>query len=566
MSLRRTHPSAQEPGSTPAPRARPGTVLACLLDNPQGPGLDIAKGPISDPCELPRRKLLMWGARVARLLQGHAVEAGDRVAIILPTCPEFLAALLGIWGNRAAVVPVAHHRTERVEEPWLARLRSILTAARPRLVISAESVLSERAAEVLKQCGVPVIWIEELQQAVAEGNSHAYRLPHPDEPALIQFTSGTTANPKGALVRHRQIVDNARQIAMAAHIVGSDRVLSWLPLYHDMGFIGGFLAPIVWNTPVRLMPTETFLANPASWLAALTDFSATIAVVPPFALSLATRLPKSRLKGVSLAALRYIWVGAEPIFPAALRDFETTFRPLGLRDRALKPCYGLAEATLCVSTTPPGESWKSIIVSPQLLHEQNRFVRCEQGLEIVCSGVPVADTDVKIVDDEGNRVPDGIQGHVRVRGPGVIDGYYGGISAREGEWLVTGDLGCLLERRLYITGRVKDIIKRGGVTYHPQEIESVINGIAGVRDGHVAAFSVLGAREEIVVMAETRVSEVQRETLQQAILQAAASGAGVQVDHVWLVPPGTIPRTSSGKMQRNACRSLFGSKDSTTSG
>ena len=284
------------------------------------------------------------------------MEPGDRVLLLLPTDLPFLTSLMALWFNGAVSVPVVHRASPRTHAMWSEKVRRILKTSKPRFVIGTEDALAT-VKTVVGGDRHPVLISDHEVSKVADrhGEPALPDLPDAGAWAHCQFTSGSTGNPKGILVRHEQIVANLAAAAERVGVREDDRFVSWLPLHHDMGFIGGLFFPLYQRIPLVLLPTESFARAPHLWLELISRHRASLSAAPTFAYELlVTRVPDARLREVDLSCWRYAWVGAEPIFPKTLRGFHSRFRPYGLRDHVLAPCYGLAEATLAVSATEPG--------------------------------------------------------------------------------------------------------------------------------------------------------------------------------------------------------------------
>ena len=346
-----------------------------------------------------------------------------------------------------------------------------------------------------------------------------------------------------------------------------DSICSWLPLYHDMGLIGGLLWPIYWKLPLILMSPLSFLSHPARWLWVIHRHRATISMAPNFAYAMcAKRVRAAEREGLDLSSWRIALNGAEMVNLGSLRDFDEAFEPHGFRPETHFPCYGLAEAAVAVTFSTPGEPPRHEVVARAALAD-GRVVRSEGkgSVALVCCGKAIAGHEVGTVDAEGYPVAEGQVGHIVVRGPSVMSGYYSDPEAtakvvRDG-WLWTGDSGFATEQGLYITGRAKDLLIVRGRNYYPEDLERQAERVPGVRPGGAVAFAVYDeekATELAVLVCETKLEDKQaRRALADAVSEAVVSHCGLKVDQVVLVPPGSVPKTSSGKRQRSRCRELF---------
>ncbi len=334
-----------------------------------------------------------------------------------------------------------------------------------------------------------------------------------------------------------------------------------------MGFIGGLLFPLYKQIPQVLMPTESFARAPHLWLELISRYRVSLSPAPTFAYELlATRVPESRLSGLDLASWRYAWVGAEPIFSKTLFGFRSRFRRYGLPDDALAPCYGLAEATLAVSAAEPGREASVAWVKRNPLQAEGVVEPGneddDESISIVGVGRPLSWAEIRLVDDAEISVGEGQEGRILVRGECVCrTNLTRDRFVKTGPWLDTGDLGFELDGELYITGRAKDLLIRGGVNTHPHWVENVAETDREIRPGRSAAVSIFRhdeQRQEIVLVVEpTRYPRTDEVALKRSLTRRVAAATGIQLDRVECVPPGTVPKTSSGKVQRQLTAALL---------
>lgn len=492
-------------------------------------------------------------AATAGALAAHGVRPGDRVAIVLPTCPEFLEVFFGAqW---IGAIPVALYPPVR-----LGRLDEYheRTAAMLKVVGAAVLYTDSRIGRMLGQ--TVARWRPRL--GVRDVAGLAYSPPRdatpaaPDAVAMVQFSSGTTVDPKPVALTHAQMLANGRRITDSilgllppslGHEPGG---VSWLPLYHDMGLIGCLLPSLLGPGPLTLISPEVFLARPAIWLRAIARYRGTTSPAPNFAYALATeRIRDEELDGCDLSCWRMAMNGAEPLSATTLRAFEKRFARWGLRRDAMMPVYGLSEATLAVTFTRPGTPWQGRRFDAASLA---RGVAKENplGNEWVSCGSPLPDFDVEVRDGDGDALEEGRVGRIHVRGPSVMHGYLDARPSpvRDG-WLDTGDLGFLHEGQLYVTGRAKDVLVLRGRNHAPQELERAVDGVAGVRTGCTAAVARITPQgERVLLFVEAR---ERRDALEAECREAVLAACGVAVDEVVVVEPGTLPRTSSGKIRRS---------------
>jgi acyl-CoA synthetase (AMP-forming)/AMP-acid ligase II len=355
----------------------------------------------------------------------------------------------------------------------------------------------------------------------------------PEAPALLQHTSGSTGAPKGVIVTHRSLAANLAMLAAGFGASAESRIVSWLPLHHDMGLVAQLLLALDCGGEIMLMAPLAFVRRPEAWLRAVARYRATIAGGPDFAYALcARRVRATMLEGLDFAAWRTAFCGAEPVRPAHLRRFADLLAPHGFDPRALLPCYGLAEATVYVSGGPPGEGLRT---------------RMFAGREIASCGRPAG--DVAIVDREsGAALPEGVEGEIWVRGDHVA----------AGPVLRTGDLGFLAGGELFVTGRIKDLIIHRGENLHPADVEATILAADPALGPAGAVFAVEEAEgEQVVAVIEARRVGAGGEAVRRAAIRAVAEEHGVRLRRLLLVAPGRVPRTTSGKVRRAACRDLY---------
>jgi 1-acyl-sn-glycerol-3-phosphate acyltransferase len=513
----------------------------------------------------------LWQAAtaVAAGLLERGVQAGQSVALMLRTEAAFFAAFSGTLLAGAVPVPLyPPARPGRLEE-YAARQVAILRNAEARLLLTFPEV--ERVAAILRP-RVPslseVTWVERISRpgdALAVTNVASM-----DDPALIQYTSGSTGDPKGVLLTHANILANIRAIGEALRIGPPDVGVSWLPLYHDMGLIGAWLGSLYHGIPVVILPPLAFLARPSRWLWALHRHRGTLSPAPNFAFDLCvTKVRDDEIVGLDLSAWRLAMNGSESVSPDTIERFTRRFAAYGFRPEAMCPVYGLAEASVGLTVSPPGRLPRIDRVSrdafvrtrtaaPAAAHEATplRFVSC---------GRPLPGHAVRITTPDGQAVGERVEGGVEFRGPSVTSGYFRNpqltAAVRRDAWMDSGDLGYWADGELFITGRRKDMIKKAGRNLYPQEIEEVVGDLPGVRKGCVAAFGVADpgiGTERLVVIAESRqTAPLASEQLRVAIRDRVVSAIGVPPDTIVVAEPGAVLKTSSGKIRRSATRDAY---------
>ena len=528
-----------------------------LLD--QDRGQDISHG-----------QLFERASRVAAGLAASGLRRGETVAIMLPTCQDFFSCFLGVMLAGGVAVPVYPPARPNQLETYIQRQTRILRNAQVRFLLSFDRVRS--VASVL---GGQLPSLQESLSAgvLADRGRHA-RAPdvEPADICFIQYTSGSTGDPKGVTLTHANVLANIRGIGFAVEVRPTDYVVSWLPLYHDMGLIGSWLFSLYYGLPITVLSPIDFLVRPERWLWALSDSKGSLCPAPNFAFELCVRkVTDQAMEGVDLSPWRVAINAGEPVLPATLRRFTKRFRPWGFDERSFMPFYGLAESSVAL-TYPP--FWRGPVVetvSRSSYETQGRAVptpasESESVLEFVANGRPLPDHEVKIVNDDGTTVPDRVRGRILFRGPSRTNGYFRNPDATAAVldadgWIDSGDLGYMVEDELYVTGRLKDCIIKGGRNIIPQDVEMASWEAEGVRKGCVAAFGCKDASsgtEQLVVVAETRVNDSgARQRIQTAVTEAVTRKVGIPPDDVVLVAVGVVPKTSSGKIQRSAIRSTY---------
>ncbi len=508
-------------------------------------------------------------AAVAAGLRERGVGRGDTVSLMLPTGLDFLRSFFGILMARAVPVPIYPPvRLDRLEE-YASRQAGILTDAQTRLLIT---IARARPVASLLRPQVPslsdVVTADELAVTGAPPDEPAGEA---GDPAFIQYTSGSTGQPKGVLLTHENLLANIRAIGAGMEVQPTDVAVSWLPLYHDMGLIGSWLLCLHQGVPITLLPPTAFLARPERWLWAIHQRRATLSGAPNFAYELcARRVPDHALEGLDLSSWRVALNGAEPVSPGTVERFTRRFGPFGFRAEALFPAYGLAENAVALALPPVGTGARFDRVARRPFQDEGRAEPAASGdpsaLTFVSVGHALPEHEVRIVDEAGRDVAERIVGRLVFRGPSMMSGYYRNPEATAainlpGGWLDSGDLAYLAGGEIHIAGRTKDLIIKGGRNLVPQEIEEAASEVDGIRRGCVVAFGAenpeLGT-EALVVVAETRVTDpVERDRIESAVIERVSAAVDIPPDRVVLAPPGAVLKTSSGKVRRAATRERF---------
>jgi acyl-CoA synthetase (AMP-forming)/AMP-acid ligase II len=554
-----------------------------------------------------RHRTLTWGqldaaaGRAAGQIAA-AVRPGDRVALLMPQGLEYVAGFLGCLLARTVAVPLFTPDLPGHQ----GRVAAVLEDCEPACALVTAA--GERpVANFVRDSGItlPLVAIGGVEAAgPVHGAARPERPPDGDgeqgarppvdmhEVAYLQYTSGSTRIPAGVMISHRNMMANARQAIEAFDAAAQpSTTVGWLPLFHDMGLVLSLAAPVAGGFPSVLMDPIAFLEKPDRWLTLLSQYPGVLSAAPNFAYDFcASRITQEQAIELRLDRVRALINGSEPVRASTVRRFQRTFTVAGLRPETQCPSYGLAEATVFVATDGPGAAPREVMCRRDALAE-GRIVpvgeTCEPGrspaqgadvASLVSCGVPVGQ-ELRIVDPGTRQVlPEGVVGEILLRGPNVALGYWKHAEQTaevfdvelpdtgRPTWMRTGDLGALHEGRLLVTGRLKDLIIADGRNHYPQDIEETVQeALAYVRRGRVAVFTVPDAADEsverIVAVAEHNPemapTDDERADADRAARGAVAAVHGVRLERLALVPSGTVARTSSGKVARNACRDAY---------
>lgn len=550
-------------------QALPSTSLVELLEARCDSALEVGfrfleKGEVEGPAtcwswrDLDRR---------ARIIAGRLQElgyAGERALLLFPPGLDFVAAFFGCLYAGVVAVPSYPPNPARVEAT-LPRLQGTVQSARPALILTTSALahaLPRLAASAPELAVLEVLAADDVDPAWAE----RWRRPsiRPQDLAFLQYTSGSTDRPRGVMVSHGNLLANLEMICSSYQVDGP-HLVSWLPPFHDMGLIGGLLTPIALDMTVTFFSTSDFVRNPMRWLRAISHFGASISGAPDFAYALAAkRAARSTVEGLDLSRWQLAFCGAEPVRARTLRDFERAFAPAGFDRRSFNPTYGLAEATLLVTGGNIVEGKHLLRCDAEAL--EHGQVAEGDGRELVSCGLPILETEIAILRPDGSPAARAQVGEIAIRGPAVAQGYWErpdesaerfgwrGVDGRK--WLRSGDLGFLRDGQLFVTGRSKDLVIIRGRNHYPQDIESTCETVhPAIRLGGVAAFSVPGAggQEGLCVVAEVSGGAALDE-VETALREALAKEHELSLEGLALIRPRTIPKTTSGKIQRQACR------------
>jgi fatty-acyl-CoA synthase len=507
----------------------------------------------------------------AKKLSGLGLSRNSRVALIADTTPEFIELFFAC--RYAGLVPFAMPVPVNLGSHaiYVQQLRGMLASSQASIAIAnldfvgfLEEAVSGLESNTIKWSGTPE------QLGLLPEAKVTFAANSPDETAYLQFTSGSTRMPRGVVITEHALMTNLRGIVCdGLEVRPGDRCASWLPFYHDMGLVGLVLAPLAAQLSVDYLATRDFAVRPLQWLKLISRNRCTIAFSQPFGLKLCTlRARESDLKELDLSCWRAAGVGAEMIRIDTLKSFSDKFASAGFSERAFLPCYGLAESTLAVSFPGVNQGARSLRVDTKTLVEKRMAVRVQADgrkyNEFVNCGRPLSEHQVKIVSDDGQELPQMMVGSILVKGSSVMNGYFNNPeetakAIKPGGWLDTGDIGFLFDGDLYITGRRTDVIIVNGRNIRAQDVEELAEQQPEVRTREASAFGISNedGTTSVVLVVESRLASVDdRQSLISRLQQMVYMAFGVNC-LVELVPPHTLPRTSSGKLSRFAARQGF---------
>lgn len=505
--------------------------------------------------------------RVAAALQSRGIQPGDHVAILGPTSRQLVTAIQACWlaGAASMVLPLPMRMGSIEEFVAQTRARILHGDAQLLLVDDALAAFYTEAPE-----DPPLVSLGSLF-----GGPDNVKVPEPDPERLIilQYTSGSTSEPKGVMIPDRVLGSNIDALITAAEVdIATDVVVSWLPLYHDMGLVGTLSTPMTSGTELVQAAPQDFLAHPGNWMQWLSDYNGSITAGPNFSWVLATRALK-RMQGLDLSRMRMALSGAEPVDPNAVEAFVAEASRFGFPVGAVFPAFGMAEVAIAGTFPPIGRGMvcdsvdrvvleRERIAVPRTLTEDDLDESVVRRLPHL--GFAVPGLEIRVCDpDTGEVLPDRHVGELQIRGTSVTPGYYKREEAtaallRDG-WLHTGDLAYMINGEMIMCGRIKDVIIVGGRNVFPEDIERAVSVLDGVRAGNVIAFGVDGykGKETVVVVAEVKADPEQLDAVRESIHHRTVEVSGLPPRDIMLVRPGTLPKTSSGKLQRSLCKQQY---------
>ncbi|MEO5773856.1 MAG: fatty acyl-AMP ligase [Sphingomicrobium sp.] len=568
-----TEPNLAPPGATPtldalARRIADFDTLGDALDyaaaGRRGMNFHDARGTLtrSYPYSELRRDALANAGKLIAL----GIGRGDRVAIIAETVPEFAACFFGAVYAGAWPVPLPLPTSFGGREAYVDQLKVMLTSSSPSLILYPPE-LAEFAEAAASQLGIAARGWESLEDIAAP----QAELPRADDQdiAYLQYSSGSTRFPHGVAVTHRALLDNLRAHGLGLQVRDTDRCVSWLPWYHDMGLVGCMLSPLANQISVDYLKTEDFARRPLAWLDLISrNPGTTLSYSPTFGYDICSRRMSSQTRAADrfdLSRWRIAGNGADMIRPDVMQAFVDSFDEAGFQASAFCPSYGLAEATLAVSLMPPGEGIRlELVDEAELSGGTTEKGKPKRYRAIVNCGKPVAGMEIAIRDGAGQELPDRAIGKVFVRGSSVMVGYFRDEESTKAclsadGWLDTGDMGYMSNGYIFIVGRAKDMIIINGKNHWPQDIEWAVEQLPGFKSGDIAAFAITAptGEETPAVLVHCRVSDPEeRGKLRDDIRERVRALTGLN-PVVELVPPRTLPRTSSGKLSRTKARNLY---------
>ncbi len=528
--------------------------------------------------------------RCAAELARRGVPAGGRVSLMLPTSRAFFVSYAGILLAGAIPVPIyPPFRADRIEE-YSSRQSAILKNAEVCMLLTFRQ--AEAVARLLKPRVPSLAEVADAEKLIDAADKApppspgalplhltGSRARKASDIALLQYTSGSTGDPKGVVLTHANLLANMRAIGEALAMGPGEVGVSWLPLYHDMGLIGAWLSLLLFGMPLAVMSPLSFLTRPEKWLKAIQKYGGTITAAPNFAYELCVRkIADKDIQGLDLSTWRVTLNGAEPVNPETLERFAERFAPYGFRREAQLPVYGLAEASLGVTFPPLNRGPLVDRIDREVFTAEGRAVQARAddttAISFVSLGRPIPLHEVRLVDASGKEVNDRTEGFLWFRGPSATSGYYKNPEATEkllplgpatgdGEyaWVNTGDRAYRADGEIYVTGRVKDIIIKGGRNLYPHEVEELAARAEGIRKGCIVAFGLkdeASGTEKLLVVAESREREAsKRAAIVASVTEQVSAGLGLPPDRVELIPPGSIPKTSSGKLRREETKQLY---------
>lgn len=514
------------------------------------------------------QELNQGAIKVAAGLQEFGLGQGEPVAIMLPSGAEYFYSFFGALLAGCVPVPIYPPGRPAQLEDHMRRHSAILNNCVSTMLITVRE--SKRIAQLLKTLVPCMQHIVSVSDLSASTGNYVKPTVNKNDTAFIQYTSGSTGSPKGVVLTHANLLANIRAMGQVVKAGPEDVFVSWLPLYHDMGLIGAWLGSLYHAALFVVMPPLSFLARPERWLWAIHRYRGTLSASPNFGYEFCLRrLQDEDIKNLDLSSWRAAMNGAEPVSPNTVTHFIERFSRYGFQQKAFMPVYGLAESSVGLAFPPLNRGPVIDYIDRDVFTRTGRATPVSNevinALQFVSSGQPLPGHEVRVIDARGHELPERQEGVLQFMGPSSTSGYYHNaeknVDLFKGEWLDSGDLAYMAGGEIYITGRVKDIVIRAGRNIYPHELEEAVGDVEGIRSGRVVVFGTVdqqSATERLVVLAETKSSEASiQQKLRAAINELATDIMGSPPDDIVLAPPGTVLKTSSGKIRRAACREMY---------
>lgn len=527
---------------------------------------DDGKGEVITYSQLKERSL-----KVAFGLQQLGLRPSQAVAIMLPTSADYFYSFFGILMAGGIPVPIYPPARPSQLEEHMQRHTKILDNCEAGILITVPE--ARQVAKILKSYVQNIEEIVTVTQLSASRTTPALPLLNANDTAFIQYTSGSTGDPKGVILTHANLLANIRSMGKAVNASSKDVFISWLPLYHDMGLIGAWFGSLYHASFFVVMSPLSFLSKPQRWLWAIHKYGGTLSASPNFGYEYCLhRLKDVNLTGLDLSTWRAAFNGAEAVSHLTVQNFSENFKAYSFNPKAMTPVYGLAESSVGLAFPPMQRGPLIDSIERDTFTKNKKAKPASAGdkyaLHFVSSGLPLAGHQIRVVDQTGYEVPERHEGELQFCGPSSTSGYYRNVKKNrelfDKTWLKTGDRAYISNGELYLTGRIKDIIIRAGQNIYPDELEKAIGSIEGIRKGCVAVFGTLDkktATERLIVLAETKIEDKQiREKIHEKINTLAIDLVGGPPDEIVLAQQGAVLKTSSGKVRRAASRALFEEK------
>ncbi len=544
-----------------------GTIAEALDYAAQGvTGFNIYSGKGRLVEVLPYSLLREQAVALARRMLGAGLQPGERVGLVAESDGDFLRAFCACQYAGLVPAPLPLPAAFGGREGYIAHLRRMVETAQAHALFGPD-MLESWIAEAAEGLNLRLSGSYKQLEAAPEA---ALPPQNPDALAYLQFSSGSTRFPLGVAVTQRAFLTNAHYMARdGLGVTEADRCTSWLPFYHDMGLVGFFLMPLACQLSVDILPTREFARRPLLWLELISRNRGTVSFSPSFGYELSLRRAETAsTEGLDLSSWRRAGIGGDMVRPAVLTRFAARFAERGFGEEVFVPCYGMAEATLALSFTPPGQGAKQDVIDGVILEREHRAVPANKSSTrtrgFVLCGRMLPQHEAEVRGEGGEILPERLVGRIFVRGPSLMLGYFGApeetaqVLSADG-WLDTGDLGYFTDGQLVITGRAKDLILVNGRNVWPQDLEWAAEAdMASLRSGDVAVFSVdNGVAEEVVVLVQCRTTDaLAREKLIHDSTKFFRGRHGLET-RVVLVPPRSLPQTSSGKLSRSRARAMY---------